>query len=59
MILTGANRQCLVASPLVRLRDYDDSRDESLRKDEPAALNEKALKVLKSLIFLDNCLLFN
>lgn len=59
MILTGAKSQCLVASPLVRLRDYDDLGDESLRKNAPAALDEKALKVLKSLIFLDNCLSFN
>lgn len=58
-VLTGANEKCLVASPLNRLRDYDDLGDESLVKDEPAALNEQALKMLKSPIFLIDCLSFN
>jgi hypothetical protein len=55
-VLTGADTRCLVASPLNRLRDFDDLEDESLVKFEPAALNQQALKVLKSLIFLSHCL---
>jgi hypothetical protein len=57
-VLTGADTRCLVASPLNRLRDFDDLEDESLVKFEPAALNQQALKVLKSLIFLTECLSF-
>jgi hypothetical protein len=58
-VLTGADTRCLVASPLIRLRDYDDLEDESLVKDEPAALNDQALMILKSLIFLTDCLSVN
>jgi hypothetical protein len=58
-VLTGADTRCLVASPLNRLRDFDDLEDESLVKFEPAALNQQALKVLKSLIFLSDCLSFD
>jgi hypothetical protein len=58
-VLTGADARCLVASPLVRLRDYDDLEDESLVQEEPAALNRQALKVLQSLFHLDDCLSFN
>jgi hypothetical protein len=58
-VLTGADAMCLVASPLNRLRDYDDSEDESLLKVELAALNQQALKVLKSLILLTDCLSFD
>jgi hypothetical protein len=55
-ILTGADNMCLVASPLNRLRDYDDLGDESLLKEEPAALKGQALRVLKSLIFITDSL---
>jgi hypothetical protein len=58
-VLTGADTRCLVASPLNRLRDFDDLEDESLLQDEPAALNQQALKVLRSLIFLSDCLSFD
>jgi hypothetical protein len=55
-VLTGADAICLVASPRIRLRDFDDLEDESLVQVEPAALNQQALKVLESLIFLSDCL---
>jgi hypothetical protein len=55
-IWTGAKTKCLVASPLVRLRDYEDLGDLSLLQAEPAALDEKAIRVFKSLIFLSECL---
>jgi hypothetical protein len=58
-VLTGADAMCLVASPLNRLRDYDDLEDDSLLKVKPAALNQQALKVLKSLILLTDCLSLN
>jgi hypothetical protein len=58
-VLTGADAMCLVACPRIRLRDYDDLEDESLVQEEPAALNQQALKVLKSLIFLSDCLSFD
>jgi hypothetical protein len=54
-VLTGADTICLVASPLNRLRDYDELGDDSLREVEAAALNGQALKVLQSLIFLTDC----
>jgi hypothetical protein len=57
--LTGANKRCLVASPRVRFEDYEDLEDESLLKNEPAILDEKALKVLQSLIFLSDCLTYD
>jgi hypothetical protein len=55
-VRTGADTRCLVASPLNRLRDFDDLEDESFLQEEPAALNQEALKVVKSLIFLSDCL---
>jgi hypothetical protein len=55
-VRTGADDMCLVASPLNRLRDYDDLGDESLLEDEPAALSEQGLKILTSLLFLSDCL---
>jgi hypothetical protein len=64
-VLTGAEVMCLVASPLNRRWDYDDlrdnhdSEDESLLRVEPAALNQQALKVLRSLILLTDCLSFD
>jgi hypothetical protein len=58
-IRTGSDVICLVASPFNRLRDYDDLGDESFLEVEPAALNEQALKVLQSLIFLTDCLSVN
>jgi hypothetical protein len=57
-VLTGADTRCLVASPLNRLRDFDDLGDESLLEDVPAALDRQALKVLQSLIFLTDCMWF-
>ncbi len=57
-ILTGVDTMCLVASPLARLRDYDDSWDESFLQEEPAALNQQFLNVLQSLILLSDCLPF-
>ena len=43
-VLTGADTMCLVASPLNRLRDFDDLGDESLLEDAPAALNRAGSK---------------
>ncbi len=57
--LTGIDAVCPVASPLNRLRDYDSSWDESFIREEPAALNRQALKVLQSLIYLADRLSFN
>jgi hypothetical protein len=58
-ILTGVDTMCPVASPLARLRDYDDSWDESFIQEEPAALNRQALNVFQSLIYLTDCPAFN
>ena len=57
--MTGADTICLAASPLNRLRDFDDLGDESLLDDVPAALDRQALKVLQSLIFLTDCMWFH
>jgi hypothetical protein len=59
IFLTGADTLCLVASPLMRLRDYDDLGDESFVTHAPAILKQQALKVLESLIFLNDCLSFD
>jgi hypothetical protein len=54
-IRTGPDARCLVASPSNRLRDYHDLEDESLLENTPAALNEKALKILSSLRWRTDC----
>jgi hypothetical protein len=58
-VRTGTDAMCLVASPRIRLQDFDDLEDESLVTEEPAPLNDQALKVLQSLIFLSDCLSFD
>jgi hypothetical protein len=55
-VRTGPDDRCLVSSPLVRLRDYNDTGDESLLEPEPAVLSPQALRVLRSLIFLSDCM---
>lgn len=58
-ISTGAGARCRVASPSDRLQDYDDLEDESLVENTPAALDERALRILTSLLFLSDCLSFD
>jgi hypothetical protein len=56
-VLTGADTMCLVASPSNRLRDYYDLNDESLLENRPAALNEKGLMILQSLLLLSDAMM--
>jgi len=55
-VRTGPDDRCLVSSPLVRLRDYNDTADESLLELAPAVLSPQALRALRSLIFLSDCM---
>jgi hypothetical protein len=56
-IRTGPDIICLVASPFNRLRDYNDLGDESLLENAPAALNKEAVRLLTSLLFINDSLL--
>ena len=53
--LTDSCKETLVASPLVRSQDYEEVGDISLLQNEPAALDEKALKIFQSMFFIADC----
>lgn len=55
-LLTEPHYATLV--PLARFRNYEKVGDPNLMEEEPAVLDKMAVKVLDSLFFLANCLLF-